>query len=135
MDDCQCFDALGGLPGAYVKWFLGAVGAGGLHTLLAGFADKRAAAVCTFAFCAGRGAPVALLQGRTRGTIVAPRAAAGRDAFGWDPVFLPDGAERTYAEMEPAEKNACSHRGKALAKVRAHLDAVAAQDAGRRAAD
>lgn len=102
--------------------------------MLAGFADKRGAAVCTFAYCAARGAPVALLQGRTRGSIVAPRAAAGRAAFGWDPVFQPDGAARTYAEMEPAEKNACSHRAKALEKVRAHLLAEAAAGGGTAAA-
>ncbi len=52
-DTCLAFEALGGMPGPYVKWFLDAVGAKGLHTLLAGFDNKRASAICTFGYCPG----------------------------------------------------------------------------------
>lgn len=119
-DTSLAFTALGGMPGPYIKWFLDALGVDRLGTLLAAHEDKSADAVCTFAYCAGVGEPVTILEGRTRGVIVAPR---GETRFGWDPVFQPDeGGGRTYAEMSAAAKNAISHRGRALAKVRAFLD-------------
>jgi len=55
--------------------------------------------------------PVKLFEGVVPGTIVAPR---GEDGFGFDPIFEYDG--RTFAEMDTDEKNAVSHRGRALAK-------------------
>jgi XTP/dITP diphosphohydrolase len=55
--------------------------------------------------------PVKLFEGVVPGEIVAPRGDGG---FGYDPVFEHDG--RTFAEMDPDEKNAISHRGRALAK-------------------
>ena len=55
--------------------------------------------------------PVKLFYGSVRGRIVEPRGDGG---FGYDPIFEHDG--RTLAEMGPAEKNAISHRGRALAK-------------------
>lgn len=123
----QCFDALGGLPGAYIKWFLEGAGASGLHAMLAGFDDKGAQAVCTFAFSPGEDGDVLLFQGRTDGSIVAPRSGA-RETFGWDSVFQPAGSDLTYAEMKPEAKHAVSHRFKALDKLRAHLKEVAASD-------
>ncbi len=44
-------------------------------------------------------------------------AARGERGFGYDPVFLPDGHDRTFAEMTPSEKDMLSHRGKALEKL------------------
>jgi len=55
--------------------------------------------------------PVKLFEGVVRGRIVAPRGDGG---FGYDPIFEHDGA--TFAEMSAAEKNAVSHRGRALEK-------------------
>ncbi|MGQ4554426.1 non-canonical purine NTP pyrophosphatase [Halobellus sp. GM3] len=55
--------------------------------------------------------PVKLFHGTVRGRIVEPRGDGG---FGYDPVFEHEGT--TFAEMSPAEKNAVSHRGRALAK-------------------
>jgi XTP/dITP diphosphohydrolase len=56
------------------------------------------------------------VEGVTRGIILsAPRGSGG---FGYDPLFLPDGHARTYAEMSAAEKNAVSHRGKAINRAR-----------------
>ncbi|VDM05990.1 unnamed protein product [Schistocephalus solidus] len=88
--------------------------------MLVGFGAENtmAAATCTFAFCAGRGQPVSLFQGVTRGRIVEPRGSSG---FGWDPCFLPEGYQSTYAEMDNATKNAISHRFKALQALRQFL--------------
>lgn len=119
-DTCLAFDALGGLPGPYVKWFLEAVGPEGLHRMLAGFEDKGGAALCTLAFHAGGDAEPVVLQGVVRGRIVAPRGASG---FGWDGVFEPDaGGGRTYAEMDPVAKNSISHRSVALKMLVAHVE-------------
>lgn len=118
-DTSLCFDALGGLPGPYVKWFLKSVGPGGLHTLLAGFPDKTAHALCIFAYASGPGATPIIFEGSTKGIIVPPR---GPTDFGWDPVFQPDeGGGLTYAEMQKSAKNAISHRYRALDRVRAWL--------------
>ncbi|XP_063489562.1 inosine triphosphate pyrophosphatase isoform X6 [Symphalangus syndactylus] len=65
-DTCLCFNALGGLPGPYIKWFLEKLKPEGLHQLLAGFEDKSAYALCTFALGTGDPSqPVRLFRGRT----------------------------------------------------------------------
>ena len=86
-DTCLCFNAMGELPGPYVycysyalypsneycssmltfasKWFLKALGVRQFHKMLAGFEDKSAQAVCTFAYCEGPGSEVLIFQGRT----------------------------------------------------------------------
>jgi len=121
-DTCLCFNALGGLPGPYVKWFLDKIGLDGLVNMLAAYTDKSAYAQCIFAYCDGaalqradRAADAAdrvqLFVGRTPGTIVPPR---GEYRFGWDPVFQPDGFELTYAEMDRGLKDSISHRSRAF---------------------
>ncbi|XP_077913143.1 inosine triphosphate pyrophosphatase isoform X3 [Halichoerus grypus] len=150
-DTCLCFSALGGLPGPYIKWFLEKLKPEGLYQLLAGFEDKSAYALCTFALSTGDpGEPVRLFRGRTlmwklkvtapgaartaqisssshpcpsvEGQIVAPRGC--RD-FGWDPCFQPDGYEQTYAEMPKAEKNTISHRFRALLELQKYFGGLA----------
>jgi XTP/dITP diphosphohydrolase len=57
--------------------------------------------------------------GTCSGTIAPePRGSAG---FGYDPVFIPDGYDRTFAELPPGEKDALSHRGRALLALRAAI--------------
>merc|ERR1719444_382491 len=102
-DTCLCFNALKGLPGPYIKWFLEKLGHDGLNNLLAGYEDKSAYAQCIFALSAGPGCKVHVFDGRTEGKIVPAR---GPTDFGWDPVFEPDeGGGLTYAEMAKADKN------------------------------
>jgi len=115
-DTCLCFNALNGLPGPYVKWFLKELGRDGLNKMLAAYEDKSAQAVCTFAYCAGPGKEALLFEGRTDGKIVPSR---GPTHFGWDAVFEYEG--QTYAEMDKSEKNKISHRSKALAKLKGWL--------------
>ncbi|KAF7473581.1 Hypothetical predicted protein [Marmota monax] len=65
-DTCLCFNALGGLPGPYIKWFLEKLKPEGLYQLLTGFEDKSAYALCTFALSTGEPSePVRLFRGRT----------------------------------------------------------------------
>ncbi|ATZ48381.1 Bcham1 [Botrytis cinerea B05.10] len=115
-DTCLCFNALKELPGPYIKWFMDALGHDGLNNMLAGFPDKSAQAVCTFAYSEGPGHEPIIFQGRTDGKIVPAR---GPTAFGWDPIFEYEG--QTYAEMEKVEKNKISHRFRALEKLKTWL--------------
>ncbi|KAK1592246.1 hypothetical protein Q3G72_021797 [Acer saccharum] len=117
-DTCLCFNALKGLPGPYIKWFLQKIGHEGLNNLLMAYEDKSAYALCAFAFSLGPDSEPITFLGKTPGKIVPPR---GPNDFGWDPIFQPDGYEQTYAEMPKEEKNKISHRSKALAMVKSHL--------------
>ncbi|CAG9121372.1 hypothetical protein JYU34_002773 [Plutella xylostella] len=120
-DTSLCFNALKGLPGPYIKWFLEKLGPEGLPKLISAWDDKSAEAVCTFAYCEGdcEDSQVILFQGITKGQIVEPR---GPRDFGWDPVFLPESYDKTYAELPKEEKNKISHRYKALDKLRKYFN-------------
>lgn len=120
-DTALCMEALGGLPGPYIKWFVQDVGLAGITQMLAGFpANKRGAeAVCTFAYAPGPGAEPVLFQGRITGQIVSPR---GPHHFGWDPIFQPEHPSgQTFAEMPASVKNGISHRMRALQKLQRHF--------------
>jgi XTP/dITP diphosphohydrolase len=119
-------DALDGRPGVYSARFAGE-GAGDaannlrlLEELAAVLPGQRQAAfVCQLAFVTPQGEEQ-LFDGRIGGTILtAPR---GEGGFGYDPLFLVDGFERTMAELGVSEKNAISHRGQALQQFRTFLE-------------
>ncbi|EAL64198.1 hypothetical protein ACTFIW_012852 [Dictyostelium discoideum] len=117
-DTCLCFNALKGLPGPYVKWFLDKLEPEGLYKLLDAWEDKSAYALCNFAFSEGPDSEPIVFAGKTDGIIVQPR---GPRNFGWDPVFQPDGYKETYAEMDKSIKNTISHRTRSLQKVKEFL--------------
>ena len=122
-DTSLCFNALGGMPGPYIKWFLESCGHSGLNKMLDGFADRTAYARTVVAYCDGVTDEVKLFDGQTRGTIVEAR---GPTDFGWDPVFQCEEGSgtkgKTYAEMGKEEKNEISHRGKAFKLLREWLE-------------
>jgi inosine triphosphate pyrophosphatase len=64
-DTSLCFNALGGLPGVYIKWFLEKLGHDGLNRLLAGWEDKTAYAQCIFALSLGPDDEPKVFVGRT----------------------------------------------------------------------
>ncbi|CCH41340.1 Nucleoside-triphosphatase [Wickerhamomyces ciferrii] len=123
-DTCLVFSALSKpgieLPGPYIKWFVDSVGVENLPKLLAGFEDKSAQTVCTFAFTEGPGEEIKLFQGITEGKIVEPRY-NGDEVFGFDPIFEPIGFDQTFGEMDKSLKNTISHRFRALEKVKEFL--------------
>ncbi len=101
--------AWGGFPGALVKWLEKGAGVAGLARMLDPFPDRAATAICAIGYCDG--GEVLTARGETAGTIAAaPRGAGG---FGWDAIFVPDGGDRTFAEMLPEEKDRISHRRRA----------------------
>lgn len=138
-DSGLCVDALNGAPGVYSARYAGHHGddaannAKLLHEMQDVPADKRAArfvsAVC-FLLPDGR---ELLVEGECPGTVAF--AETGTNGFGYDPLFvpdrvgLPDGttaentARRSYAELADAEKDAISHRGRAMEKLGAELPA------------
>ena len=63
---------------------------------------------------------VAAFEGKVEGSIsLSPRGTTG---FGYDPLFVPDGYSSTFAEIAPSEKNAISHRARALAQFVEYLE-------------
>lgn len=118
-DTCLCFNALKGLPGPYIKWFLDKLGHEGLNNLLVAYEDKSAYALCVFSYMDKKGGDVLVFRGETPGKIVKAR---GPKDFGWDPVFEPDGFDKTYAELDKDTKNKISHRYRSLQKLVDHLN-------------
>lgn len=145
-DSGLTIDALGGFPGPYSSYVEDKLGIERVWKLAETEADRSGAFRAVIAYCDGdsfeatpepvdterrgqdiaaehrgdattdeqvdgEGLPVRLFEGVARGKIVAPR---GEGGFGFDPIFEYDG--QTYAEMSTEEKNAISHRGRALAK-------------------
>ena len=110
--------ALNGFPGALVKWMLAAVGAEGIADVALKAGDPRAAARSILIYRHEGGTIESC--GATRGELVLP--ARGSGGFGWDPVFVPEGEERTYGELSGEEKDRISHRGRAWRALIAELD-------------
>ncbi len=108
--------ALGGAPGVYSSRYAGEPGnhPRNIRKLLAeleGCPDRSARFVCAIAVAAPGGL-IGTAEGEVRGRIIhEPRGTGG---FGYDPVFVPDGHELTFAELPPEVKNRMSHRGRAL---------------------
>ncbi|XP_062593757.1 inosine triphosphate pyrophosphatase-like [Saccostrea cucullata] len=121
-DTSLCFNALGGLPGPYIKWFLKKLKPEGLHKILHGFEDKSATAMCILAYSSGeKDSEVKLFCGKAPGKIVKPR---GLNDFGWeawDRCFQPEGFTQTYAEMPEETTNAISHRFRAVKIFKKHF--------------
>jgi XTP/dITP diphosphohydrolase len=97
-----------------------------LELLLGQLADvpderRRAAFVCAAALVVPGGLET-VVHGEWPGRIV--RAPRGSGGFGYDPIFVPDGEERTSAELTPQEKDAASHRGRAMRALLPHLQAM-----------
>ncbi|TXI64464.1 RdgB/HAM1 family non-canonical purine NTP pyrophosphatase [Mycolicibacterium mageritense] len=121
-------DALNGMPGVLSARWSGAHGDDAANTALllgqlADVPDERrgAAFVSACALVSESGSTV--VRGEWPGTVT--REPRGDGGFGYDPVFLPVGSSRTAAELSPAEKDAESHRGRALALLVPALRALA----------
>ncbi len=121
-------DALDGRPGVFSARYAGE-GAGDTANnarLLEECRDipsdrRQAAFVCVLAFVTPEGVEK-LFTGRVAGRILT--AARGEGGFGYDPLFLVDGFERSMAELTLAEKNGVSHRAWAFMKFREYLETM-----------
>jgi XTP/dITP diphosphohydrolase len=118
-------DALRGAPGLRSRRFFGDDASAAernekLLALLDGVASRGARFVCVTALASPDGR-VELFDGEVRGEIALARR--GDHGFGYDPLFVIAGDGRTMAELPPHEKHRISHRGLAVAKLRAYLGA------------
>ena len=111
-DTSLCFNAYGGLPGPYIKYFLKAIKQEGLYKMACVFDDHSAYAQSIFGLQKGENEEPNLFIGKTEGEIVFPRGQKNFGLLGWDPCFKPNCSNKTYAEMKEDEKNKISHRGK-----------------------
>lgn len=127
-DSGLAVDALNGMPGVLSARWSGKHGSdnvdeANLRLVLAQLTDvpddrRGAAFVCAAALVTPTGHEI-VVRGDWPGAIA--REPRGSNGFGYDPIFLPTGSQLTSAELEPAEKDAHSHRGRALRALLPHL--------------
>lgn len=112
-------EALNNLPGTYVNDFSKALGNDGICKLLEKEDKRDAVAYTTLVFIDTKGRSHEFV-GETKGKIaITPR---GTDGFGWDPIFVPEGSDKTFAEIKSEEKNKFSMRAKAFEKFKEWLN-------------
>ncbi|HEX5740534.1 MAG TPA: RdgB/HAM1 family non-canonical purine NTP pyrophosphatase [Pilimelia sp.] len=126
-DSGLAVDVLGGAPGVFSARWCGRHGddEANLDLLLAQLSDvaaphRGAAFVCAAALVLPSGEEH-VFHGEQRGRLLSGRQGSG--GFGYDPIFVADGRDRTNAQLTPAEKDAASHRGQAFRALAAHLSA------------
>lgn len=112
--------ALGGAPGVHSARYAGEMADTARNNALLmknmlGVADRRAQFTCCCALVDPAGCEH-VVKGHSTGRIA--ESESGAQGFGYDPLFLPDGYDKSFAELSAEEKNAISHRGRALAEVR-----------------
>ncbi len=118
--------ALGGLPGIYSARFAGE-GATDLENNLKllkemeNVKDRRAEFVCVIAICLPNGKS-RIYEGRCKGIIT--ERLMGDKGFGYDPLFYYPPFKKTFAQMEPDEKNRISHRAEAIRKLKSDLPSL-----------
>ena len=124
-DSGLCVEALGGAPGVYsARYAPNRDFDKGMDKLLLEMSnspDKSRKAhfscVISLSFPDGH---YELFEGRVEGHI-AEHKMKGQEGFGYDPLFVPEGYQRSFAQMSHDEKNSISHRGRAMAKFKEYL--------------
>ena len=123
-DSGLCVDALGGAPGVYSARYGGPEldDAGRYRLLLENLRGQmtRTAKFVSVITCCFPNGDVICARGECPGTIA--YAPQGEGGFGYDPVFFVPGLKKTFAQLSPEEKNAISHRGKALEQFKVKLE-------------
>jgi len=116
-DTSLYFDGWNGLPGALVRWFLDSVGCEGICKMAKGLTNRTIKAESAIAFYDGK--RIKIVSSQLEGSL--PNTPRGKYKFGWDPIFIPKGYSKTFAEMGSEEKNKISMRKLALEKLRVYL--------------
>ncbi len=108
--------SLWGFPGVYSRYCFETIGLAGILKLLKGATDRRAKFVSVIGL--RENGEVKIFKGEVRGSISSePRGSGG---FGYDPIFVPEGHNKTFAE-DMKLKNSVSHRTRALKKLARHI--------------
>lgn len=115
LEDAGLFiDALSDFPGVYSKFVFTTIGCEGILRLLEGRENRNAHFEAVIAYYE-MGGELLIFKGRVDGKIA--NELKGENGFGYDPIFVPQGEVRTFAEMGTGEKNRFSHRARALEKL------------------
>ena len=113
--------ALGSFPGAYAAYVLKTIGNNGILRLLQGHKDRSAVFVTAVGYCDGT--HLKSFEGEVRGDIATHLL--GQGGFGYDPIFIPEGTNKTYAQLSLKEKVSMSHRTRAFTSfLKWYVDAV-----------
>ncbi len=113
-DDGLYIDALGGFPGPYSEYVYRTIGLDGILKLMKNIQNREA----TFRAALGVYTPsgsIEVVQGICRGYIAESKR--GSEGFGYDPIFIPEGYDKTFAELGIEEKCKISHRARAFRKL------------------
>lgn len=115
-------NALGGLPGALVKFFLKAIGTEGICRLISSYDDKSATANTIFVLYNGKKHIV--FNGEINGSISPePRGDETKfEGMGWNPIFIPSGQSKTVAELGEDQLSEFTPRGKAVKNLKKFLE-------------
>jgi len=112
LEDSGIFiEPLGGFPGVYSAYVMKTVGNPGILKLLGDRKDRGAAFMSCFGYFDPKKGPM-VAKGECKGTI--SMSIRGKQGFGYDPIFIPEGDDRTFGQMTLEEKNRVSHRGRSL---------------------
>ena len=111
------FTAMGRLPGTFIKWFMEELSLDGLCKLAQALDHQKAECAIMYALYDGR--DMQFFEARQKGSV--PAAPRGDGGFGWNPIFVPEGSELTYGEMDEATFKQWNIRAHAIAKLKAYL--------------
>ncbi len=118
LEDAGLFvDALNGFPGPYSSYVLKTIGYNGVLKLMEGIENRNAKFQSVIGLCFRN--EVKIFKGEVNGRI--SHEARGNKGFGFDPIFIPNGYDKTFAEMDLELKNSMSHRGKSIKKMAEYL--------------
>jgi inosine triphosphate pyrophosphatase len=117
-DTSLYLDCMKGLPGPLIKWFLHTIGNDGLYELTVKLKNNKAEARTLIGYYSK--GEIRYFQGIVKGKIASP----GQTNFGWDAIFVPEGYDKRFCEMDSEEKNDISMRGKAAMKLKKYLNSV-----------
>lgn len=117
-DTALHLECLNGFPGALIKWLLSSIGCDAIYDLCTKMGDLRAKA-CTVIGYLGEGEETPrFFDASLSGKIASPRGSHG---FGWDPIFIPEGSNKTLAELDPADLQAVKMRRLAAEELARYL--------------
>lgn len=113
-------DAFQGFPGVYSAYIYQCIGSSGILKLMEGIANRRAVFRSMIGYRDNISDEVTLFEGSCKGFI--SEVLKGEQGFGFDPIFIPQGSNLTFAQMTKQEKNRYSHRGKSVRKLKNFLE-------------
>jgi non-canonical purine NTP pyrophosphatase (RdgB/HAM1 family) len=116
------FTAMGRLPGTYIKWFIEELGYDGLLRMANSLPEQTAIGRVVYGLYDGTN--LHYFEGEMRGHIATEARDGGR-GFGFDPIFINDGYDKTRAQMTEEEYDSTSYRTPAITKLREFLQAWA----------